>query len=335
MVVAAVSDLASSLLLKRTTLAARNSLNERSIELTTGIKQDLFAAAGGDSRRIYAMDNQRSLISAYLNESKLADARSTVVQSHLATIQESGSAFAPELLSALERNDMSSANIIAKAAPQAFENTLSALNATYAGQSLFSGAAYSSEAVSSRTSIMSDIQALVSGLVVAQDVVDAVEDYFFDPAGGYTTSGYQGSTQDAAEVQISESLFVQTSVRADDDRIKQTLFGLALIELGSDGTFSNDGINTLLFTRGGNELLNAPHRIIDIREQVGIAQETIEVTRARHEAQLTTLDIKRIDLIGADQFESAADVEALQFQLQSIYTITARMASLTLTNFLR
>ena len=60
----------------------------------------------------------------------------------------------------------------------------------------------------------------------------------------------------------------------------------------------------------------------------------MELISARNEAEETSLEFARNSLLAADPFETATELENVQFYLQSLYTVTARNSQLNLVNFL-
>jgi flagellar hook-associated protein 3 FlgL len=69
--------------------------------------------------------------------------------------------------------------------------------------------------------------------------------------------------------------------------------------------------------------------------ELGSAQARIAEASSLNSALATSLQISRNDLVGRDQFEASNELLELESQLQTMFTITGRLANLTLSNFLR
>ena len=69
--------------------------------------------------------------------------------------------------------------------------------------------------------------------------------------------------------------------------------------------------------------------------RVGVAEARIEQAATRNNAARTSLEYSRNKLIAADPYETAAQLQTVQFQLESLYSVTVRNANLSLVNFLR
>ena len=75
--------------------------------------------------------------------------------------------------------------------------------------------------------------------------------------------------------------------------------------------------------------------LVRLRAELGAAQERISVAQDAADAESNTLQRTRNDLAGVDQYEAATRFTALEAQLESLYTVTARLSALSLTNYIR
>ena len=98
------------------------------------------------------------------------------------------------------------------------------------------------------------------------------------------------------------------------------------------------GLNTTekaeLYAMSGEQMLAAQDGIILLRANVGSAEARIESISARNAAEITSLRFAKSALLEVDPFETATQLEEVQFQLQSLYSVTVRMSQLSLLNFL-
>ena len=72
-----------------------------------------------------------------------------------------------------------------------------------------------------------------------------------------------------------------------------------------------------------------------LRSEIGSRQEAVEDARAARVSERETLGLARTTIIATDPLEAASAFQPLEVQLESIYMVTARLASLRFTNFLR
>jgi flagellar hook-associated protein 3 FlgL len=129
---------------------------------------------------------------------------------------------------------------------------------------------------------------------------------------------------------------VTLSLRADDAEFRGVLRNAAVAVLATDPDLGLDAAtqNALLKT-AGEGLLNDDQSLTGLRAEMGYAQSRIEVASSRTSAARTSLEFARNELLAADPFETASRLEEVQFQLESLYTVTARASRLSLLSFLR
>ena len=336
MYIGGLSDLAASLNQARRISDTTDQLTKKSVELTSGLKADLVPASGGDGRRFFALENSLARVETYRQQIVHADAMSSAVQTQLERIEGEASVIGLDMLSAIERQDYASSVTISRSAKSSLESVVSALNSSIGGRYLFAGTESGSLAVADADQIMAGVEAAVSGLTAPADIIAAVDDYFFDPAGGFETSDYLGSSDDLPSLRVSDTEDVDVTLRADDARIRQTLYGLSLLTLGSNAAYASDTTaQSAIFAEGASAALNARNDIIVAREEIGIAQETLTRAQATNQAERDTLELIRAEERGADPYRTATEVEALSQQVELLFTMTVRLSQLTLVNYLR
>lgn len=302
-------------------------------ELSSGLRTDLVDAAGGDPTRLYAIERDLALNANHQNLIELASDRAGVTQLALKRVQEASETVGVPLVAAVSRNDVRSAETIGNEAKSAFDAAVSALNSRVGDRTLFSGAATTSQALASSADILSDISARVASATDAASLIAAVDDYFSDPAG-FATTGYIGSTVDAPEAEIYEGERLTFAVRADDEAIVASLTALALGVVASESLLGTDA-RMAVFDEAGQRGVLATEGVITLRSEVGVAEARLEDADARTEAKRLVLEQGLAAIKARDPFEAATEFSALETQLQTMFSVTARLSSLSLNNFLR
>lgn len=302
-------------------------------ELSSGLRTDLVEAAGGDPTRLYAIERDLALNATHQNLIELASSRASVTQLALKRVQDASDSVGVPLVTAVGRNDVKSAELIGSEAKSAFDAAVSALNARVGDRTLFSGAATTSQAMASASDILADISARVAGATDAASLVAAVDDYFADPAG-FADTGYLGATIDAPEAEIYEGERLTFAVRADDEAIIAALSALALGIVASESPLGTDARMTV-FREAGERGVSATEGVITLRSELGVAEARLEDASARTEAARLLLEQSQSALRSRDPFEAATEFSALETQLQTMFSVTARLSSLSLNNFLR
>ena len=72
-----------------------------------------------------------------------------------------------------------------------------------------------------------------------------------------------------------------------------------------------------------------------LARRIGTVEAQIEVARSRNSAEETSLDILRSEIGSVDPYEAGTRLETIRSQLESLYLVTARVARLSLAEYLR
>jgi flagellar hook-associated protein 3 FlgL len=122
---------------------------------------------------------------------------------------------------------------------------------------------------------------------------------------------------------------------AADPAIRDLLEGLALAALVAEGILAGDQVSrAALLKTSGEALLASGNDLATLRAEVGTAEAHIAGTAARNSAEASALEIARGGLIAADPYDTASALEAVQTQIETLYTLTARLSRLSLTDYL-
>lgn len=330
-------DLLSTSRMSRDMVSVNSQLNRAAEELTTGLKSDLVAATKGDPTRLYALERDISMLGVRKNNLAAAQGRSEVTQSALTGVKEALATIDVDLAATSERGDFASAQRIASGGRAAFETVIQALNARYGERSLFSGADAAGPSLASADDILTEIETRVAGAADPAAVQAIIDDYFFTDPAGFETTGYLGSTSDASAIELADGERLDYAVRADDPAVRAALASLAAVVVGAEelAPALGQGQRLELFTDASLDVINAQGLVIDVQARLGVAEERIEIASVRVEAERSTLERALNDIVARDPYEAAAEFQALQIQLETVFGVTARLSSLSLNNFLR
>lgn len=329
-------DLVSHARTTRNLAQVQQDFTRVSEELTTGEKSDVVAATGGDPAQLYALERNLALNERQGLVIDLAISRSGVTQDVLERVEAASGAVGVRLAAAVSVGDLRGAEIEAGRARGAFDEAVSALNSRFGERSLFSGAATDGSALAPADDILAEIKARVATTTSAADAIAEVEAYFTDPAG-FAATGYIGSTTDASAAEVAPGQRVDFALRADQDEIVAALSALAIGVVGAEGGFTGATpaarleVMDAAATRG----LAASEGVVALRGRTGVAEEQLDIAKVRTESERTFLQIARNRVIASDPFEAGVAFKALETQLQTIFSVTARLSSLNLASYLR
>ncbi len=329
------SDLARMQMLQRQAFTTRARLDTAGLEMTTGQKASRYEATGGNLTRLFALERALDRNTVFADTLALSETRLDIMQEAFGRVLAPIGDLAIDLNAATGLGDLTAGKIHAATARRAFADTVGVLNTRVAGQGLFSGAATDRPAVAPAADILAELDALAAGAATAGGAIAAIEAYFA-PGGGFFATGYVGSTTDLAAVEVGDGARLDYAVRADAGEVVSVLRAQALAAVVDGGAFAGDAAAQLeLLGAAGQRMLEAREDVLALRAKVGVSQNTIERARAERTSERETLSLARARLIATDDLEAASTYQTLAVQLETIYTVTARLSSLRFTNFMR
>lgn len=330
-----VGDLAQSFLLNRQNTQLKTQLSRLSQELTTGQVGDVSSHLKGDLGPLSELEHSLRTLGSYTTATAEAAAMTEAMQTSLTQVGDASQSLTSGLLVAVQSRQPATFNAIGIDAETRLQQVFSALNAEVSGKGLFSGADVQAAALSSSEQMLDDLRALAAGQATAQGVADVVAAWF-DPGGGFETQTYTGAASAAGPARLSENVTLALDVAATDPALRDMIKGLATAALLSDDSMLGGDLQARADLAGtaAETLLAAEGGLATLAGRVGSAQSRIEDLQAEHATQISALEQLRADLIGADPYETATRLQDAQYQLETLYTLTARLSRLSLADYL-
>lgn len=331
------SDLARLKAMQRQAIETRNRLDVAGQEMTSNLKSSRFDATGGNLTRLFALERSLDRNEVFTRTISLTELRLDMMQESLGRVLTETQDLSIDLVQSVSQGDHATAMQHATAARQSFTATVGILNTQVAGQSLFAGAATDSAALAPAERILADLDALTAGATTAADAQAAIDGYFSkSPPGAFYTFGYLGSGADLTPVEIGEGQRLDYGLRAEDDKLVAVLRSQALAAVVAGGALAgNQDEQLALLGTAGDAMLAAKEGVLDLRSGVGAMQETVETAKAARVSERETLDLARTAIVATDPLEAASTYQTFQVQLETIYTVTARLANLRYVNFMK
>lgn len=335
MAMMSIGDLSQSFFLQRRGTALKVELNRLTEELATGQVSDVKARLAGNVSYLSGIERDMMALGAYQVATTEAAQFTNAVQNALGRVQTSTGDMANAILRVGSTTVHTVVEQISSDAETELANMMSALNGQIAGRSLFAGAATNVAPLRGADALLGALRTELAGATSVDEVIADVQAWFDDPAG-FEAVIYGGSADDMPPFQVNADTRLPMSVRADDPEIKNALMHTVLAALATDPALSLDEAEQRdLLLHSGGGLLSDQDTLTGVRGNVGFIEQRIEDATARNAAELTSLDFAKSAFLAADPYETATNLENVQFQLQSLYQITGRMAQLSLGNFLR
>lgn len=219
-----------------------------------------------------------------------------------------------------------------------FASIVSHLNGGVGGRFLFSGLNSDSPALIPGPEILDALETLTAGLTTANDVSQAVSDWFDAPAGGggFLDVAYRGTVGPGQAISVGEGQAVALSTTAATTAIREVLKGLATSALVDRGVLAGEYHEQRdLMQRGGQITLDNSSELIAEMGRVGQKQQFVERALTENAALRATLMTTRNNLRAADPYETAGALTQVESQLEALYAVTARLSKLKLVDYLR
>ncbi len=335
MTLTSIGDLARGLTLRNRSTEIKTQIETLSHEMSSGQVQNISDHLGGDYSHLLDLDRGLERLSAFSVATAEARLFTDAMQASMTTFSDAVTNISSSLLSFGTSNQAVTHEHASVHAQNQLDTMISALNTRAGGRSLYAGTATDVSPLASADTLLNALRTQLTGQVTASGIRLAAENWFNNPAG-FDAVIYHGSANTLAPMQISENEHIDVPVTAIDPAIKDAIRDVAVAALATDATIGLPTVQrTALFTDVGLDLARSKDKVVNIRANIGAAEARVEQAATRNAAEKTSKEYARGALIAADPYETAARLQTVQFQLESLYSVTVRNANLSLVNFLR
>lgn len=336
MFLTAVPDLLSYQRQTRLTSDLKARLEITSREAITGRREDVTAVVGGDVGSIHLLQKALDDIDQDGRIYAISEARLDLMSSTLSAIRGVVGGIDTQALTSITTPDSFGLGTIKEQAEANLRSTMSLLNTGHGIRKLFSGDATDQIPLASADKLLEDVRAIMQTGPNPASIETALDFYFNDPSGGFSTDIYQGGVGDAPPTYLADGSRIEFNVRADDQALRDTLRGLAVLASAQSTGYDISGNEFKdVFVAGASAVSKGTGAIIKLEGGLGIYSGLLENASVQQAAERLTLGQTLNDVIGRDQYEAAAELKQLESQLESSYLITSRLSNLNLTNFIR
>lgn len=332
-----MGDMAQSQMLSRRNADLKQQMSQLTEELSSGRTADVAKTLSGDYNHLIDIERNMRILDGYKTATNEASTYAQAMQETLDHMQSISSTFSGELLASGASNIPQVVNSTASQAADQLDALISSLNGQAAGRSLFGGAGTDRPPLVDSTTLLDEVRNAIvaAGAISLGDIQTAVENWFNDPAG-FEAIAYLGSNSALSPFQLGEGEQVSLDIKADNSAFRDVLRHTALAALSTDPTL---GLNvqgqSALMNSSGIGIFEAESDITSLRADVGAAEARIDRSATRNAAERTSSEYAKGALLGIDQYEAATRLEEVQFQLESLYSVTVRLSRLSLLNFMQ
>jgi len=335
MALQSIGDLAQSFVLRQQGTHLARETDRLTREVSTGRATDTAKHLSGNLLPLADIERALTLADAHREVARIASLDAGIMQTALTRVEESGSALAEAALAAVSASGAMQPTVLAQAARESLSAMMGALNVHSADRALFGGDVTDRAPLADADTLLQELRPVLAAAPDAIALNDALDGFFEPPGGGFSAEVYRGGQAAAASHALGAGEKVEFRIRADDAALRDQIKRAAILSLIDDPALALDQQERADVAReAGTGLLAGQDGVTRLRAQLGFAEERIAQAQARIDAETSSLRVARNDLVSVDIFESAAALEQVQSQLETLYTITARTARLNLANFL-
>lgn len=330
MAMTTIGDLAQHFATRRQNTDIKSRMNTLTAELSSGKVQDLTRHLSGDTARVASADRDLRQIASYQMANAETAQLLAAVQAVLSEVETMRGDLSASTMMITESSSPSDVEAVSSSAKQTINSLIQTLNTQFAGRSLFAGTAATGPALADADTIIS---AVTGAAQMASDPIAAIDAWFNDPAG-FLAIGYMGDNGDFQTRRLGNDRTISNPARADNDAIRDTIKAVVTAAIASEiGLSSGDQIG--MMTAASEQLFAASDGIARLHGEVGLAEQAVEDQSARLTAQKAVITLMQSSLTDADPFETATNLQQVQLQLETHYTLTARLAGLSFTGYMR
>lgn len=336
--------------LRRSVLDTQTQLTKAQKEVSTGRLADLGLGLGASIRQDYFLGFRDNSLSAITDSNTVISGRLSTTDATLGGIVTDAQGFLDTLVNA-QSGAGASTSAIRDQATSGLNSLISRLDTTVSGDYIFAGINSGQRPVadyfSSPTSAAKQAvdQAFSNEFGTTQDsasasaITDTQMQTFLSGtfADLFSASQWATNWSTASDTnvttRISLSQTSQTSVNANEDPVRQLAKAYTMVaDLGGENL--NDATYRQLLKTAASTISSAISGLTAMRANVGAMQKSISDANTDIATQRDILAQQIGSLENVDPYEASTRVSNLTTQLETSYTLTAKMQQLTLAKYL-
>ncbi|MDT8325869.1 MAG: flagellin [Roseovarius sp.] len=330
-----IGDMAQAFALRRQTVELKSQMDRLTLELSSGQAADLTRHLSGNLLHLADVEHELLVQDSHRTAAREAAVDATTMQSSLDLVQSLSTDLANSAITVGFASGGVPLSTLSTEAKATLGSIIGALNTDVAGRALFSGSEIDRTSLAPADQVLDEVRTALAGATSAAGVLSALDTFFDTPGGGFETSIYRGGSSNLSAYQLGAGESVALDIRADDPVLRGFLKQTVLSALVDDPALALGTDDRRALARSASQaLLTQQDGLSTLRADLGVAEARIDQSTSRIGAEITSLQIARNNLVSIDVFETAGDLEQVQFQLETLYTLTARASRLSLVNFL-
>lgn len=330
-------------------LKLQNRLVTAQQELASGRHADVGATLGGRTSETVSLRQQHARLTMLVSTNSTATTRLDVTQTTLAAFTDAAQKFIGTLVAS---RDTSNGPTVSQSDAKAnLVSLIDGLNSTVGGEYLFGGINNTAQPITDyyATPTPTNRQSVINAFTAAfgtapsdpanTNITRAAMQAFID--GPYTnlteepswSADWSAASDTNVTSRISTSEQIDTSTNANEDAFRKLARAYTMVaDLGVE-TLNQDAFGAVVDS--ASKLAgSAIQDLAKEQAKLGTAAGRISASNTRMSAQLTIMNTQIDNLESVDPFEASTRVTSLLTQLETAYSLTARVQKLTILNYI-
>jgi flagellar hook-associated protein 3 FlgL len=334
--------------LRQSILQMQSQLTASETEMTTGNYADIGLALGAQTGETVSLQAENSLLQTITDTNQTVGTRLSTTENVLSSLQSS----AQNLLNSLIEGNGSTSNAstIQASGQSDLQDLISSLNTAVNGDYIFAGTNTSYQPITDYYASGAPNQAAVDTAFLAafgmsqtsasvstisgtsmQNFLDTQFASLFQ--GANWSSNWSSASSQTLTNQISENQTASTSVSANNVAFQQLAQAYTMIaDLGTQN-LNASAYGAVVNTAQGL-LTSAISNLTDIQANVGQTQSNITSATNQMSLQMNILSTQVGNLESVNTYDVATRVTDLQTQIETAYSLTSQLHSLSLVDYL-
>jgi flagellar hook-associated protein 3 FlgL len=334
---------------RNTVLKLQNRLITAQQELASGRLADVGASLGGRTSETVSLRQQYARVTTLVETNSTVTTRLDVTQTTLESFTDTAQEFISTLLAS---RDTENGPTVSQGDAQAnLVALMDGLNSTLGGQYLFGGINTDTQPITNyyATPTPANRQAVINAFTTAfgtppsdpanNGITAAAMQTFLD--GPFAnlfeepswSADWSSASDENLQSRISTFDQIETSTNATEDGYRKLAKAYAMVADLGVGTLNKDAFGALVDTavRIAGEAIQD---IVQVQAKLGTAAARVASANERMSSQLNIMNTQIDNLELVDPFEASTRVTSLLTQLETAYSLTARVQRLTILNYL-
>jgi flagellar hook-associated protein 3 FlgL len=344
-----ISTLALNNGLRNLTVQKQVELNTAQYEVSSGKRADLGRQLGAFSSSITSFETQIKFIEQTKVTNSFVENRLETMQLSINSIVEISNNFVNQLTA--ELSGTIDKNLLKSLGDSSLSGINSALNVSFKGEFVFSGINTDSKSIvdyngvdgaPAKTAVQtafvstfgfSTTDPQVSTITPSEleAFINGPFDSLFDDNNWETL--WSGSSERGVRSKVSTQELVENPTTAHSQVFRTAIAATVLISELSDSPLNASTLNQLA-TSSISKMANSVGSLADEQSKIGVVQERVKSANERMDFQKDLLSGQLSSLTDVDAYEAALRLNQLSTSLQASYSVTARIQSLSLLNFI-